>query len=372
MNKLNHTATIVVANVLLCLPLFLLSLSGCAAGQAQPAANPTAVVASVPTTGTREITDQAGRKVTVPRQVTKVFSTSPVGTIMVYTINPDKLLGWNYDLNPTERKYILPKYLSLPNLGGWYGKSTGNSEEIIRLHPDVIVSVGDIDPTSVSQSDQIQHQLNIPVVMIDSALTRTDQAYDLLGDLIGETVQAGALAAYCRDTITNVTEKAKLVPQDKRVRVYYAEGPKGLQTDPSGSNHTETLDLVGAINVANIENKGGSGMSPVSLEQVISWNPDVILSWDDERGGYYSGILSDPDWSSIKAVRDKRVYRTPNTPFNWFDRPFSSNRILGVKWVANLLYPDIYKYDIRGEAKKFYSLFYHTDLTDQQVTELLK
>ncbi len=52
--------------------------------------------------------------------------------------------------------------------------------------------------------------------------------------------------------------------------------------------------MVGGENVAKVEIKGGDkGKSEVSIEQLLIWNPDLIISWDDERGGYYSGIFED-------------------------------------------------------------------------------
>ncbi|NLW07967.1 MAG: ABC transporter substrate-binding protein, partial [Clostridia bacterium] len=48
------------------------------------------------------------------------------------------------------------------------------------------------------------------------------------------------------------------------------------------------------------------------------------------------------------------------------------NRILGIKWLGNLLYPEIYGYDMTKETREFYKLFYHYDLSDEELTSLLK
>ncbi|MGB9662063.1 MAG: ABC transporter substrate-binding protein [Moorellaceae bacterium] len=327
-----------------------------------------------PARGNRSIVDMAGRRVIVPAEIKKVFATSPVGTILVYTLAPEKLAGWNYELNEVERKFILPEYQKLPNLGGWYAKNTANIEEILKIHPGVILSMGYMDNTALSQADQIQKQLQIPVVMVDGELTKLDKAYEFLGDLLGEKQKAQELAAYCRDTLNEVAAKVKAIPEDKKVRVYYAEGPNGLQTDPAASQHTQVLDFVGGINVAAIppeRGPGGMGMSSVSLEQVLSWDPDVIISWNVAQGGAYETILKDPKWQNLRAVKSRRVYQVPHGPFNWFDRPPSINRLLGVKWLAHLLYPEIFNYEITAVAKEFYAKFYHYQLTDQEAEALL-
>ncbi|GBF35181.1 ABC transporter solute-binding protein [Desulfocucumis palustris] len=347
--------------------VFVTGLAGCANKQGETPADNSP-------DKTRAFVDDAGRTSTIPGEINKVFSTSPVGTIMVYTLDPDKLIGWNYDLKPGDANFILPQYRSLPNLGGWYAKSTCNVEEILKIHPDLILSMGAVDQTSASQADKIQNQTGIPVVTIKTDLDKMDKAYEILGELLDEKSRAAELAAYCRQTVSEAAGKAAQIPADKRVRVYYAEGPKGLQTDPSGSPHTQVLDLVGGINVADIPPQrgvGGMGMSDVSMEQVLSWNPDVILTRPEEQGGAYNAILSDPKWRELKAVKNNRIYLINDYPFCWFDRPPSSNRIIGIKWLGKMLYPDVYQYDLAAEVKKFYSMFYHYDLSDQEADKLL-
>mgnify|MGYP000850523575 CR=1 FL=1 len=320
---------------------------------------------------TRTIVDMAQRELEVPEKITKVFSVSPVGTIITYTFDPDLLIGWNYDLREVEKEFFPEKYQKLPNLGGWYAKNTGSTEEILKAAPDVILSMGAVNETEISLAERIQEQLNIPVILIDGELTKLDKAYEFLGELFNRQEDAEKFATYCRNTVDEIVQKAKDIPEDKKVRVYYAEGPDGLQTDPPGSRHTELLDLVGAINVADVGDKGGAGMTEVSLEQVLKWDPDMIISWNRGQGGYFEGILSDPNWAEIKAVKNKEVFEIPCAPFNWFDRPPSVNRIIGLKWVANLLYPEIFPYDMEEEAKEFYSMFYHHELTDEQLHKLL-
>lgn len=321
----------------------------------------------------QQIVDMAGRTVEVPAQIDKVFSTSPVGMILVYTMAPEKLAGLNFEFTPKDAKYILPEFRELPYLGGWYAKATCNTEELMKIHPDIIISVGLIDETAISQADKIQKQLNIPVVVMEYDIEKLDKTYEFAGKLMGEEKRAGELAQYCRDTVKDIKAKSSTIAEDKKIRVYYAEGPKGLETDPKGSRHTQVLEMVGAVNVADVAIKGGMGMTPVSLEQVLNWNPDLILTWTmvGQESTVYDIIVSDPKWKQIKAVQNKEVYEIPSEPFNWFDRPPSVNRILGLKWLGNLLYPEIYDYDMVQETKEFYKKFYHYELNDQEVTEIL-
>jgi len=87
----------------------------------------------------RVLVDMVGRQVVVPKKITRVLGMSPMGTILIYTLSPDLLAGWNYHPDPGELAMVEEKYRNLPVLGGWYGKNnTGNLEEIVKAHPDVL------------------------------------------------------------------------------------------------------------------------------------------------------------------------------------------------------------------------------------------
>ena len=107
----------------------------------------------------------------------------------------------------------------------------------------------------------------------------------------------------------------------------------------------------------------------VSIEQVISWNPDIIITNDQE---FYDSVYSDSNWANINAVKNKEVYVSPQSPFKWFDRPVGANMIIGVPWTAKVIYPDDYKdIDMVSATKEFYSNFYHFDLSDDDAKQLL-
>nr|WP_273702452.1 ABC transporter substrate-binding protein [Tepidanaerobacter syntrophicus] len=269
-----------------------------------------------------------------------------------------------------EKYYILPKYRNLPNLGG-AGNNHPNAEEILKLKPDIIVYVTDINETNISTAEQFQNELNIPVAVLNGDIEKTADTYAMLGKITGKETAAENLCAYIKETIQDIQNKVKSIPEDKKIKVYYAEGNDGLETDPKGSGHMQVLDMVGGINVAEVPKIEGSGRLKVSIEQLLNWNPDLIIAWADDRGGYYSKIFKDKSWSGIKAVKNGEVYEIPNFPFSWFDRPPSVNRILGLKWLGNLLYPNVFDYNVKKEVKYFYEQFYHYKLTEEELEKLV-
>jgi iron complex transport system substrate-binding protein len=323
--------------------------------------------------GQRAMTDMAGRTVIVPKKITRVLGMSPVGTVLVYSLSPDLLIGWNYKPDPGELAFYQEPYRRLPVLGGWYGKgNTGNLEVIVKARPDVLISMGDAMGAAIA--DRVQQQTHIPVFVLNGDLNRLPETYLKAGELLGDQARAAELAAECRKTLDEVAAKVSAIPASKRRRVYYAEGPSGLETEPGASIHSETLRYAGAVNVAAVPGQQGYGHTPVSMEQVLKWNPDVIISGYDHTGSpgaFYASVWSSASWRQVRAVKNREVYEVPQYPFCWIDRPPSANRILGIRWIANLLYPDVFHDDMRAVTRRFYAQFYRWQLTDTELNQIL-
>jgi iron complex transport system substrate-binding protein len=151
--------------------------------------------------------------------------------------------------------------------------------------------------------------------------------------------------------------------------VYYAEGVDGLSTECNDSIHTELLKLAGDVDIHRCHTASHVGMEKISLEQVIIYNPDVIVA---QERFFYDKVFQDPAWQQVKAVKEHRVFLIPRTPLNWFDRPPSFMRFLGLHWLTNLLYPKTCPIDIVKETKSFYQTFLGVRLTDQDVREITR
>lgn len=319
--------------------------------------------------GEREITDMAGRTVVVPDEIETVFSSSTVTAIFMYTLAPDKLLGWNYELNELEKSIILEEYHDLPNFG--MGDSI-NYEAVIAADPTIAVNVGTINDKMISDCDKLSKSLGVPVVAVDGDLSASAEAYRFMGELLGEEEQAEKLASYAEKTFADI-EKME-VPEDKKVRIYYGNGEDSLETAPAGSAHGQIIDMVNAVNVADLEMGEGSRVQ-ISAEQLLAWDPDVIVvngepKADTSGASAAEAILANPDYASLKAVQDQQVYGTPNTPFSWMDRPMGPNRIVGIRWLSGLIYPEYLNYNVDEEVKEFFDLFYHVQLTDEQLENI--
>lgn len=317
----------------------------------------------------REITDMAGRTMTVPLEIESVFSTGPAAAIYLYTLVPDKLWGWNYALNDIEKSIILEQYHDLPNFG--QGDAV-NYEAVIAAGPTIALNVTSINDGSIDASDALAEQLGVPVVMVSSDLLDAPAVYRFMGELFGVEEQAEALAAYAEETFNAISSLD--IPNEEKVRIYYGNGEDSLETAPAGSSHGQIIDLVNAVNVADLELGDGSRVQ-ISAEQLLAWDPDVIIvngepKADMTGSAAAEAILADPLFATLKAVQNGAVYGTPNAPFSWVDRPPGPNRIVGMRWLSGLIYPEYLDYDVDEAVREFFQLFYHVELTDEQLTQL--
>lgn len=315
--------------------------------------------------GTRVVTDSAGRRVVVPARIERVFAAGPPATVFVYTLAPDALLGWYRPLTLDERAYIPPRYAALPTLGKLTGRSnTPNLEAVREARPDVILDYGAVGPREAALADRIQRETGVPYVLLDGSLAAVARVYATAGELLGVAERAAELGRYAARVLAEVDERVARVPADRRPRVYYARPPGGLSTEL-----VESLQVLGAANVAAGRAEAGA-LVRVSLEQVVAWDPDVIVTIET---AFAASVRSDPAWQGIKAVRDGRVYLAPLVPFPWLDLPPSVNRLAGLKWLGRALYPDLFpEEDVRQEALAFYRLFYRQAPTEEQLTRLLR
>ncbi len=317
--------------------------------------------------GTRRVVDSAGRAVALPQRVARVFAAGPPSCILLFALAPDRLVGWTNALSAAERAFVPAPYADLPGLGRLTGRgNTANIEAVLAAKPDLILDYGSVRPTFVSLADRVQEQTGIPYALIDGDLDRMPEALRLLGALLGEDARAEELARYAADTLAELDRRIAAVPRERRPRVYYARGPRGLDTGLAGSINVESIERVGAVNVAAAAGRGG--LTPVSMEQVLLWAPEVIVTID---AGFATAVRQDPLWRDVPAVKAGRVHLSPTLPFGWVDFPPSVNRLIGLRWLAKLLYPAQFPEPLRPAVADFYRRFYHRAPSGAQLDRLL-
>ena len=255
-------------------------------------------------------TDSAGRTVELPKQIDRIAPSGGLAQMALFAIAPDKLVGVS---GQWKDSYVGDQYRDLPILGQFYGMKNFNKEAVLSVNPQVIIDVGEKKATIVEDMDQIQASLGIPVIFIEARLDNTDEAYRTLGKILGREEEGNAIADYCHTTYA----RSKAVSEKIRNKsgVLYVGGAQGNMAVARGSFHAQIVDLL-ADNVAVIPEPTEGSMSQVSMEQVLAWNPEVLVIAAETEADF-----SALPWRELRAVQSQRVLRVPSKPYDWMGRP---------------------------------------------------
>lgn len=383
--------------LLLALVMVLGLMTGCASGKTETAAPETAQTETAPAEEaaaeetasaeetaaeetapaeeaafeTVEFTDSLGRTVTLPADITRIAPSGAVATMMLAAIAPECMVTVNATPADRQMAFLSSNMASLPETGQMYGsKANLNLETLLSANPQVVIDLGDKKGDMAADLDALQEQIGIPVIFLEADLPHMAAAFRTLGGLLsGKADRGEAIASLIDRTTAMAAENAAKITDDMRVRAMYTTGEDGLGTNAAGSMQAQVLDLVGvenAVVVEDVTNKGGGNI--ISLEQLYNFDPDVILF---DASSIYETVADDPAWAQLTAISTGKYYEVPGSPYSWLSGPPSMNMILGVWWLGNLVYPEIYDYDMSEMTQEIYKTLWNYDLAAEETAALL-
>ena len=341
--------------------LLILSLLLCGCGQA----------GTEEVVETREFTDSTGRTVTVPAEITQIAISGPLSQVYILPLAGDLLVGVSNAYAEDAAQY-LPSYIfEKTEIGQLYGgKGEMDLEALLAAGPEVVIDIGEPKKTTADDLAALTEQTGIPFIHIDATVATAPEAYRTLGKLLNRQEKAAELAQWCEETYANITAMMERVDADNaRKSLLYCLGDKGINVIAQGSFHAETINMM-SNNLAVLEEVVSSGAgNEVDLEQILLWNPEVIIFAPDSC---YETIAEEVRWQSVSAVAKGNYYKTPYGPYGWLSSPPSVQRYLGMLWLGELLYPEYTEYTLQEEVTQYYKLFYGCDLTEEMYRALLE
>jgi iron complex transport system substrate-binding protein len=336
-----------------------LLLSGC--GQGMPGGS----------TATREFTDSTGRTLTIPAEITKIAITGPLSQVYILPLAGDMLVGVSNEFSEDAALYLPEAIFTKAEIGQLYGgKGEMDLEALLSAAPDIVIDIGEPKGTIGDDLTALTEQTGIPFVHIDATVATAPEAYRMLGQLLGREEKAEEIALWCETTYEDISAMMDKVDADgARKTLLYCLGDKGVNVIAEGSFHAETINMM-ANNLAVVEDvvSGGLG-NEVDLEQILVWDPEIIIFAPDSC---FEAIAGDPQWQSVSAVAAGNYYKTPYGPYGWLSSPPGVQRYLGMLWLGELLYPEYTDYDLQEEITEYYKLFYGCTLTEEMYQALLQ
>jgi iron complex transport system substrate-binding protein len=326
---------------------------------AEPAVRPAAAE-------TRQITDAAGRVVTLPAIVERVADPWHANNALVVMLGGgDKLVATTAQAQRQpwlERLY--PRIDQVPAAFGILGEV--NLETLIGARPDVILMAYDGSLPKWAAAVDAYH---IPyVLMPNTSLAGLKTTARLTGQVLGEreSLVAEDYIRYFDANIRRVRSVTAGLPDTRRPKVLHTASAGILTVDGRHSLIDDWIEVAGGVNAADVEGLG----RPVTMEQVAAWDPDVIIVGTAPNGRNRQAILDDPRWRDIKAVKNGRVFVNPSGAYLW-DR-HSAEAALQVLWAAKTLHPELFGgIDMEKETKAFYAKYFHHALTDSEYRSII-
>lgn len=311
---------------------------------------------------TQSFTDDAGRQVAIPAEISRIVPAGPLAQMILFAIAPDLLVGLASKWPANAQGIIDQKYLDLPYLGQLYGSADLNVEELALADPQLIIDIGQVKNSAKKDMDTLQQQTTIPTVFISSTLETMPQTYRTLGKLLGREERGEELAQFCEKVYARTASIMQQVG-DKKINALYVLGQEGLNVLAKTSYQAELVDML-TNNLAVVDNpvSKGSG-NAVSMEQIALWNPDFVIFGPDSIFRQAEQLAS---WREISAIANKNYVEVPDVPHNWMSMPPAVQRYLGLIWLTAELYPKYCDYDVKAEIMEYYRLFYGCALTEDQ------
>ena len=319
---------------------------------------------------TRTVVDQLGRTVTIPKKVDRAVILMHHALDVTAELDAkDQVVGilsdWRENL-PAGFSKLWPGIEKLPTPGDL--ANSVNIEELLKLKPDVAI----ITHYMMDKTGKQIEAAGIPVIalsfykagaeeasVLNPKLKDPDQAYTLgmkegvtlMGEIFGKQERAKELLSYIFKNRELIEKRIGTLTKDERVTTYMAY-PK-LFSMGTGKYASVIMERAGGLNVA----MDLKGYQQISMEDILKWNPQVIFIQERYKT-LADEIKQSTAWQSILAVKNNRVYVTPEYVKPW-GHPCPESIGLGELWMAKKLYPEKFKdIDMQTYANDFYKKFY--------------
>jgi iron complex transport system substrate-binding protein len=316
--------------------------------------------------GTRQVTDAAGRVVTLPLHVNRIADPWHANNAMVLMLGgADKIVATTAQAQrqPWLRR-LYPRIDQVPAAFNAAGEP--NIETLIGARPDVILMAYDGTLPKWSAAVEAYH---VPIVLMpNSSLEGLKTTARITGQVLGEREAKVAedYVSYLDGNIRRVRSVTGRLPANERPTVLHTASAGVLTVDGRDSVIDDWITIAGGRNAADVVGLG----RPVSLEQIAAWDPDVIIIGTAPNQQSRQAVLDDPRWREIKAVKTGKVFVNPTGAYLW-DR-HSAEAALQVLWAAKLLHPELFPdLDIKRETLDFYAKYFHHALTDDEYASII-
>lgn len=342
-------------------------LAGCGAAGSAPPSSPSGSSSAGPQS--ISITDQRGKTLTFARPVTRVVTIPmPAASLLVAVDRTADHLAAMHNVSWVAMRdgimgTMFPRALSVPHEIATQD-FTANVESVRALNPDVVIQWSDeqlIEPLEKAGLQVIGLKNTGRQEDVDAWVT-------MFAAMLGKPTRATEIKARSDSELAAVKAQAAGRSADGPSILYFNRFTGGLKVAATNSYNDFYIKLIGGTNPATGKDPlPGSGMVGLDVEQVLSWDPEVILLGNFDSA-MPQDLYSDPVWQNVSAVRSRRVYKVPLGGYRW-DPPGQESPLMW-HWLADIAFPQ-QQSPLRGKATEYFRFLYNHELTAVELDKIL-
>lgn len=261
------------------------------------------------------------------------------------------------EMYPSIKKAVVPKVQGAINI-----------EQLAGVRPDIVFVQPNIG-SNPAMADKLDAMGLAWITVNFHNMAEQRRVIAVIGSAIGASARADAYNNYYLSCIDRVHKAMADIPSNERLRVYHATVEPN-RTSPRDSLPTDWISATGLINVTSLDDTGGllNGNDMVGIEQIILWDPQVILANEPGVGAY---IRNSPQWAPVAAVKTRRIYQLPIGISRW-GHPGSLETPLAILWTAKTICPEKFQdIHLEEEIRNFYQRFFNYAVSDRMMEHIL-
>ena len=325
----------------------------------------------------RIVEDDNGTKVDVPDQINRVVVTNilPLASAVTVFLNDGtKVVGMHPASYSAAKTGLLGKlYPEVLKADTSFMKGAVlNVEALLALRPDVVlVNAPDKKTLETVRNAGLTAFGISPTKWHYDVIETHNQWMKSLSELWPDQKGKGDIIDARSKAIAQlVADRTADIPASERSKVLFLFRYDSRQIVTSGKSFFGQYwcDAVGAKNVAESLTADNAN-AIISMEQIYSWNPDVVFITNfttAQPKDLYTNAIAGQDWSDVKAVKDKNVFKMPLGIYRSYTP--SADTPLTLLWMAKKVYPKRFEdIDLTKEVKAYYKDVFKVDLTDEDV-----
>lgn len=316
--------------------------------------------------------DSLGRSIALPAKISSVSPANPMVEPYLRALAPEMMVTTSFRYKREQEKYIGKSANELPVVSVHDTSDDLEMQIFEAIEPDLLISLSRARSKSDAKKiENIQNAISVPVIFMDQGSATPSDTIRSLGELLGREGRADELAEFIDSLYGLVDSCLDSLPGDLEWSVFFAEGEDGLETHGLDTCHEDLADRVGARLAADV--KTDEGGRRVSVECVVSWNPDFVVFTDS---GCYDSVKSGEGdlaerWSAVPAIEKGAYACAPSALFSWMQAPLLFPQTIGLLWLGHEIYPKYFNYDMAEETIAFYRAMLGYEMDEAEAEKLL-